>query len=392
MKITEEMYIKYIKEKYLNNNKSQHISELSINKKKKEPFEIENNTKYEIPKTKKELINEETQDEYVKKETKEIGTQNEKEKMFITNETPISYLNKKPETHEMGIGGSPECNEIEKKESISFIKKQSNVKEIPKNEIIKQDKISIIYNKPLTKEEGIEGGSININEISEKNSLLFPKIKKEMTEASTEAKPEQIIKLDSKTEISIIKPKKELIESGTQKEIEENKINKLNQISFLYQKPKTTEQGTGIFSLGEGIDKVNISFLKEKKEYKDSETEPLKQNMELTKNDLSIIKPLKQLVEADSQYRDPNLPTDKNKEIYKLVNKKIIKEKLYLGSGLRRWRKIALGEKIKNEIDKQKLEKLKQILEVNKNFLKKYLKTKFKEFVYVCKMPEKKIE
>ena len=390
--ITEEMYIKYIKEKYLNNNKSQHISELSIDKKKKEPYEIENKTKYEIPKTKKELIDEETQDEYVKKETKDIGTQNEKEKMFITNESAISCLNEKHELDEKGIGGSPKCNEIEKKESISIINKQTTVKEIPKNEIIKQDKISIIYNKPLTKEEGIEGGSININEISEKNSLLFPKIKKEMAEASTEAKPEQIIKLDSKTEISIIKPKKELIESGTQKEIEENKINNLNQISFLYQKPKTTEQGTGIFSLGEGIDKVNINFLKEKKEYKDSETEPLKQNMELTKNDLSIIKPIKQLVEADSQYRDPNLPTDKNKEIYKLVNKKIIKEKLYLGSGLNRWRKIALGEKIKNEIDEQRLEKLKQTLEINKSFLKKYLQTKFKEFVYVCKMPEKKIE
>ena len=86
--------------------------------------------------------------------------------MFITNENPIFCLNKKPEIHEMGIGGSPKCNEIEKKESISFINKQSTVKKMPKNEIIKQDKISIIYNKPLTKEEGIEGGSININEIS----------------------------------------------------------------------------------------------------------------------------------------------------------------------------------------------------------------------------------
>ena len=58
-----------------------------------------------------------------------------------------------------------------------------------------------------------------------------------MIEEYTEAKPEQIIKLDSKTEISIIKPKKELKESSTQKEIEENKINKLNQISFLFQNP-----------------------------------------------------------------------------------------------------------------------------------------------------------
>ena len=71
--------------------------------------------------------------------------------------------------------------------------------------------------------------------------------------------------------------------------------------------------------------------------------------MELTTNNLSIIKPIKQYVENNSQYRDPNLPTDKNKEIYKLANKKINKEKLYLGSVINRWRKIALGEKIKDE-------------------------------------------
>ena len=391
--ITEEMYIKYIKEKYLNNNKSEHISEICIDKREKEkkPYEIENKTKYEIQKTKKELIDKETQDEYIKKETKDIGTQKEKENMIITNEGPISYLNQKPETHEIGTGSIAQPNEIENIYSI-FIKEQPTIKEIPKNEIINKDKISIIYNRPSTKEEGTEGGTININEISEKNSLIFPKIKREMSEAYTEAKPEPIIKLDSKTEISIIKPQKELVESGTQKEIEENKINQLNQIEFLHQKPQTNELGMGNFSLGEGIEKININYLKEKKEYKDSETEPIKHNMELTKNDLSIIKPVKELVEADSQYRDPNLPTDKNKEIHKLFNKKVIKEKLYLGSILNRWKKTALGEKIKNEINNQKSEKLKIIFKIYENCLKKYIKIKFEEFVNVCKMPEKKIE
>ena len=391
--ITEEMYIKYSKEKYFNNNKSQRISELSIDKKERKPYEISNKTKYEIQNIKKELIDEQTQEDYIKKETKDIGTQNEKEKMSITNEKPLSYINKKPETHEIGTGGdAPEYREIENRESISIINNQSNVKESQKNEIINQDKISIIYNKPSTNEIGVEGGNININEISEKNVLEIPKTKKEMVEEYIEAKPETIIEMDSKTEISIIKPKKEMIESSTQKEREENMINKLNQISFLYQKPKRNEKGTGDFSLGEGIEKLNINILKIKKEYKDSETEPLKPNMELTKNDLSFIKPTKQYVEEISQYRDPNLPTDKNEEVSKIFNKKIIKEKLYLESGLKRWKKIALGEKIKKEMDKQRLEKLTKILEINKNFVKKNLKIKFEEFVQVCKIPEKKIE
>jgi hypothetical protein len=391
--ITEEMYIKYSKEKYLNSNKSQRINELSIDKKERKPYEISNKTKYEIQNIKKELIDEQTQEDYIKKETKDIGTQNEKEKMSITNEKPLSYINKKPEMQEIGTGGdAPECHEIENRESISIINKQSNVKESQKNEIINQDKISIIYNKPSTNEIGIEGGNININEISEKNVLEIPKTKKEMIEEYIEAKPETIIEMDSKTEISIIKPKKEMIESSTQKEREENMINKLNQISFLYQKPKRNEKGTGDFSLGEGIEKLNINILKEKKEYKDSETEPLKPSMELTKNDLSFIKPTKQYVEEISQYRDPNLPTDKNKEVSKIFNRKIIKEKLYLESGLKRWKKIALGEKIRKEMDKQRLEKLTKILEINKKFVKKYLKIKFEEFVQVCKIPEKKIE
>jgi hypothetical protein len=58
--ITEEMYIKYIKEKYLNNNKSEHISQLSIDKKERKPYEIEKKDKYEVQRIKKELKDEET--------------------------------------------------------------------------------------------------------------------------------------------------------------------------------------------------------------------------------------------------------------------------------------------------------------------------------------------
>ena len=388
--ITEEMYIKYIKEKYLNNNKSQHINQLSIDKKKKNPFQIERKAKYEIPRIKKFLKDEQTQDE--KNEYKDIGVQNEKEEMLVTKGGRIFYSNNKPITKEMGVGGTPDCNEIEIGENVSYLTKQYNIKTIPKeNKVISQDKISIIHSKPTTKEEGIEGGNININEISEKKSLIFPKIKKEMIEAYTEPKP-GIIKLDGKNEISIIKPKKEAIESSTQIEPEENKINKLAQISFLYQKPKMNDQGIGTFTIGEGIDKLNINYIKEKKEYKDSVTEPLIQDIAINKNNLSFIKPIKQLVETDTQYRDPHLPTDKNIEINKIVNKKINREFLYLGSAINRWRKIALGEKIKNDIDNKRIEKLKNIFNIKKDFLKKILKEKFKEFIYACKVPQKVIE
>ena len=298
-------------------------------------------------------------------------------KKSIHEEELITYIQNKPETKDIGTENSPEIKEIQKMESITFIKNQSKIKNIPKNTIVNQDKIPIIYNKPITKEQGNEGGSININEISEKKSLLFPKIKKEKIEVNKEEKPVNILKLDNKTEISIINPTKEVKETSTQKEIEENKINKLNQISFLYQKPKTNEQGTGIFTLGEGIDRLNLNYIKEKKEYKDSETEPIIQNMELSKNNLSIIKP-----------KDSNLLKDKNKEIYKLFDKKIIKEKLILSSILYRWRKKALEEKIRNDIDIKRNEKLKIILQLKNNFLKKYLKKKFEQLILVSKRIE----
>ena len=390
--ITEEEYIKYIKENYSNKNQLQHINELTIDKNKKNPYEIGNKTNYEIQKIKKELIDKQTQDEYIKKEYKDIGIQKEKEKMIITKKEPISYIKNKPIKKDIGTDGAPELKEIQTMESISFIKKHSNINENSENKIVNQDKIPIIYIKPNIKEEGNEGSTININEISGNNSLLIPRIKKEKKDIFVEAKPEHIIKLDNKTEISIIKPKKELKETYTQKEIEENKINNLNQISFLYQRPKTNEQGTGNFSLGEGIDKYNFKIIKEKKEFKNSETEPIIQNMELTKNNLSIIKPIKQFVEKDSQYRDPNLPTDKNNEIKKLLNKKIKKEKLFLSSIINRWRKIALGEKIKFDIDNQRIEKLRNVLKIKKTFLKKHLKNKFEEFKSICSIPEKTIE
>ena len=67
--------------------------------------------------------------------------------------------------------------------------------------------------------------------------------------------------------------------------------------------------------------------------------------MTINNNTLSIIKPVKQLVETDTQYRDPNLPSDKNEEINKIVSKKTNKDILLLGSALNRWKRNAFGIK-----------------------------------------------
>ena len=94
--ITEEMYIKYIKEKYLNNNKSQHISELSIdkNQKEKKPYEIKSKTKYNIPSINytnapKQLVDNETDMEKTPQE-------------ICTNE-PINIIKPKKEYNEISI-------------------------------------------------------------------------------------------------------------------------------------------------------------------------------------------------------------------------------------------------------------------------------------------------
>ena len=327
-KIIEEIY-NNIREKNIVNNKLEHVTELTVDKIKKKPYEITNKTKYEISRINKELVDKQTQDEYEKKEYKDTGIQQEEDKKDISKNEKISYV-----------------NQIQKQENISVSQNKTNKKSILDNkQIINKDKISFIYNKPLTKEEGVEGGTININQISENKSILFikPKIEKK------DLKKDQNIKLDKKIEISINSQKKELIESSTQKDKEENKINTLNQLSIINQKPKTNEQGTGNFTIKEGIDSENFNILKNKKEYKDSETEPVKKDLELSKNNLSIIADKKGDIEI----------------------------------------KIKMEEKISKIIAIQKNEKLKNILE---NFLKKYLKSNFEKFVMLYRKKKMIIE
>ena len=75
-----------------------------------------------------------------------------------------------------------------------------------------------------------------------------------------------------------------------EKYLKSNISQHINELSIKEEEKQkdTNEKGTGIFSLEEGIDKMNINYIKNKKEYKDSETIPIKTEMEITKDNLEI--------------------------------------------------------------------------------------------------------
>ena len=206
--ITEEMYMKYIKEKFSNNNKSQRINELSIDKKLKKPYEIDNKTKYEIQNTKKELIDEQTQDDINmnKKTYKEMGTQKEKENMLITNEKSINFVQNKPATKEDKANASiPKQLEPNQGEYFSIVDTR------PNNE---REKINDIHLKPKEKEPLM----IKNNEKLD----IFGKTKN-LEDLGTKKIPE-------------------IVDKGTQNDIPKNEINNNSQISFLYKKKETKDE------------------------------------------------------------------------------------------------------------------------------------------------------
>ena len=75
-----------------------------------------------------------------------------------------------------------------------------------------------------------------------------------------------------------------------EKYLKSNISQHINELSIKEEEKQkdTNEKGTGIFSIEEGIDKMNINYIKNKKEYKDSETIPIKTDMEMTKTNLEI--------------------------------------------------------------------------------------------------------
>ena len=195
-KITEEMYINYIKSKYLKSNTSQHINELSIkeseknndyNKSQNQPIEqkkeinkskgkleltknedfniidikpelqIDNIEEYNILKNKKVYKDEETQK---KPDLKEQGINPIiVENKIIKNEY-IKLINKKKETAEKGTSSNTSVKSTPKKicknEKISYIR---NIKKVDKgqqmdkkyNIIKRNESINIISKKPTRK-------------------------------------------------------------------------------------------------------------------------------------------------------------------------------------------------------------------------------------------------
>ena len=159
------------------------------------------------------------------------------------------------------------------------------------------------------------------------------------------------------------------------------------------EKKNTNEQGTGIFSLNEGIDKMNINYIKNKKEYKDSETVPIESNYELTRNnefniidlrpelkidkkeEYNILKIQKDFREQETQ-KNPELKEQginpikienqiiKNNDI-KLIHKK--KETSISPKKICKNEKIAFIHKI-NKIDKgQQMDTYKNIIKKNES-------------------------
>ena len=103
------------------------------------------------------------------------------------------------------------------------------------------------------------------------------------------------------------------------------------------KKKETNEQGTGIFTFKEDIEKIeNINYLKEKKQYKDSETTPIKNIMQITNNNLEIksdslnkildkVEPIKN-DDFNISKEKPELIIDKKEEYIILRNKKEYKD------------------------------------------------------------------
>ena len=189
IEITEEMYINYIKEKYLKVNKSEHIDELAI--KELEKKKDSNEKEIGIISNKEGNENADINYIYNKKEFKDSGTypiENElvmSKNNFEIKQSPINKVEinnnikyEKMKNDDFNIIIERQELKIDKKEDYNILKTKKECKdeEIQKkpdikeqginpikmeNKIIKNDSIKLIYKKKETAEKGI---SSNISE------------------------------------------------------------------------------------------------------------------------------------------------------------------------------------------------------------------------------------
>ena len=98
-----------------------------------------------------------------------------------------------------------------------------------------------------------------------------------------------------------------------EKYIKANKSQHINELSINEKevKKETNDRGIGSFSIKEGIEKNELNYIQNKKEYQEFEAQPVKQKIEMSKNeDFNIID------------KKPELKIDK-KEEYKILKPKI---------------------------------------------------------------------
>ena len=296
--ITEEMYIKYIKDKYLKSNTSQHINELSIkeseknndyNKSSNQPNEQKN----EINKPKAKLELTKNEDFNIIDIKPELQIDNIEEYNILKNkkEYKDEEIQKKPDLKEQGINPIIVENKIIKNEYIKFINKKKetaekgtssniSVKSTPKK-ICKNEKISYIRNikkvdkgQQMDKKYNIIKRNESINIISKKpNKKYYNTIKRSESFKIINSK-----KIYQDEEIQHI-PEKNTIQSETFEIIREKPKTKDGSCQYVPSKSKICRSSS-----------YSVLTAQKKKVY-----------YTIRKNNFSIIKKRKNTIEKGEQ-------------------------------------------------------------------------------------------
>ena len=296
--ITEEMYINYIKDKYLKSNTSQHINELSIkesekNKDYNKSSNQPNEQKREInkPKTKLELTKNE--DFNIIDIKPELQVDNIEEYNILKNkkEYKDEEIQKKTDLKEQGINPIIVENKIIKNEYIKLINKKKETAEkqtstnislkITPKKICKNEKISYIRNiKKVDKGQQMEK-KYNIIKRNASINIISKNPKKKYNNTIKRSESFKIINLKKyyqDEEIQYI-PEKNKIQNETFEIIRDKPKTKVDSCQYMPSKPKICRSSS-------------YNVLTAQKE---------KINYTIRKNNFSIIKKRKNTIEKGEQ-------------------------------------------------------------------------------------------
>ena len=324
IEVTEEMYINFIKEKYLKSNKSQHINELSIKETEKNKEE-EKNRKYELIKNEDfNIINEKPEHLQEKQKSPELKNQGvntiKVENKIIKNDF-IKLIYKKKETAEKGT-------------SLNYSEKTS-----PKK-ICRNEKITYI-NKKTKIDKGQQMDTIkNIIKKNESINILSKTPKKRYYNSIRRSESFRIINNRKKykdEEIQYI-PEKNAIQNQT--------------LEFKREKPKTKDDYSQYISAKNTICRSNsYSILRNPKK-------PTK--LVIRKNNFSIIKKNKitkekgEQCEFDKKYKSKEILIGNNRQRSNIKNLYDIIEYIWMHKQFKKFIK-NFKSKIKEEAIKKEL-------------------------------------